>query len=369
METLRVTYRLKTDATTAEARAEEVAREQTVEVPRSAIANAFVADEIMGQVEAVEPDTEGAQLATIAFPASTTAFDPSQLLNVLFGNTSLCDDVECVDAEFPPSMLPAFQGPRFGIPGFRALTGVFDRPLTCSALKPMGMTAGELALLCATFARAGIDVIKDDHGLANHSFCPFESRVTQCLAAVERIADETGHHSLYVPNLGGSPDTLYRQLDMAQESGARAVMTSPMLIGLPVFSELCNRRSSVPVLAHPAFAGAQRIAPELLFGKIFRMYGADAVIFLHCASRFPVAPQSCRSIAARLTAKWGGLQTSLPIPAGGIALENAAEVVEFYGAEAMLLVGGSLQADPLRIFERACQFVETIRSVSRVIRW
>ena len=247
METLRVTYRLHVDAESAAARAEEVAREQTVEVPRSAITDRFVEKEIMGRVEALEIDPDGGHLATIAFPAATTAFDPSQLLNVLFGIASLFDDVECVDAEFPLSMLPAFQGPRFGIAGLRKMLGHHDRPLTCTAAKPMGLSPVAMAELCATFARAGIDVIKDDHGLANHSFCAFEPRVTECLDALNRVADETGHDAIYVPNLNGTPDTLYRQLDFAQQSGARAVLVSPMLIGLPVFWELCNKRSSVPM--------------------------------------------------------------------------------------------------------------------------
>jgi ribulose-bisphosphate carboxylase large chain len=361
METLRVTYRLRVGAESAEARAEQVAREQTVEVPRSAVVDPFVETEIMGRVEAVEADPAGGHLATIAYPAATTAFDPSQLLNVLFGNASLFADIECVDAEFPLSMLPAFQGPRHGIAGLRKVLGHYDRPLTCTAVKPMGLSPVALAELCAVFARAGVDVIKDDHGLANHAFCGFESRVTECLAAVNRVADESGHLALYAPNLNGTPDTLYRQLDFAQESGARAVLISPMLVGLPVFWELCNKRSSVPVIAHPSFSGGTRIAPELILGKIFRLFGADAVIFLHFASRFPVTRESCERTARHLTGKWGGLETSLPIPAGGISLENVDEALEFYGDDTMLLVGGSLQEKPDAILERASTFVAKVR--------
>ncbi len=361
METLRVTYRLRVDADSAAARAEELAREQTVEVPRSAIVDRFVETEIMGRVEAIEPDPEGGHLVTIAYPAATTAFDPSQLLNVLYGNASLFPDVECVDADFPLSMLPAFQGPRLGLTGLRKILGHYDRPLTCTPLKPMGLSPGALASLCGTFARAGIDVIKDDHGLANHSFCAFEPRVMACLDAVSRVADETGHNALYAPNLNGTPDTLYRQLDFAQENGARAVLISPLLVGLPVFWELCNKRSSVPVIAHPSFSGLQQIAPPLLLGKIYRLFGADAVIFLHYASRFSVTRESCERTVRALKGKWGGLEASLPIPAGGISLENVDEALAFYGDDVMLLIGGSLQAKPTEIFERTSIFVEKVR--------
>ena len=55
-ETLRVTYRLAVEADRADARAEEVAREQTVEVPRAALRDRFVLEEVLGQVESVRPD-------------------------------------------------------------------------------------------------------------------------------------------------------------------------------------------------------------------------------------------------------------------------------------------------------------------------
>ena len=71
----------------------------------------------------------------------------------------------------------------------------------------MGLGPAELAELCRTFARAGLDIVKDDHGLADHPFCPFEARVEKCLRAAEDAARDTGRLTLYVPNLIGTPDT------------------------------------------------------------------------------------------------------------------------------------------------------------------
>ncbi len=361
MDLLRVTYRLDVEAAEAAARAADVALEQTVEVPRQVVRDPFVEREVMGRVEDVSPDPDGGQRATIAFPVAATAFDPAQLLNVVFGNTSLHEDARCVDVELPDALLSAFPGPRFGIEGFRKAVGVYDRPLTCTAVKPMGLSPRALAALLEDFARAGIDVIKDDHGLADHAFCPFEERVVACLEAVERAADATGHRALYTPNLIGTPDSVFRQLDFAQERGARAVMVSPMLLGLPLLFELSSRRASVPVMAHPSFGGAQRFAPELLFGKLLRLFGADAVIFLNFSGRFRVSRAACRGIGDGLTRPWGGLLPALPVPAGGITVESAAEAVEFYGRDAMLLVGGSLQVEPDGVLGRSRRFVDTVR--------
>jgi ribulose-bisphosphate carboxylase large chain len=362
MAALRVTYHLDVDAGSEFSRAEEIALEQTVEVPRSAICDAFVSDEIQGRVDDLVEAPDGGFLATVAYSAETTALDPSQLINVIFGNSSLHADIQCVGIEFPDEVLAAMGGPRFGISGIRKSVGVYDRPLTCTAIKPMGLSPDALADLLRVFARAGIDVIKDDHGLANHSFCPFEQRVTACLAAVKQVADETGHHATYVPNLIGTPRSVYEQLSMAQDQGVRAVMVSPMLIGLPTFWELCHERASVPVLAHPAFGGAQRIAPQTLFGKIFRLYGADAVIFVNYGSRFSPSERVCRELASALVAPWSGLQTSLPVPAGGIAVENVGNVLDFYGPDTMMLVGGNLQVDPTMVPQKSFDFANTVRN-------
>jgi ribulose-bisphosphate carboxylase large chain len=121
----------------------------------------------------------------------------------------------------------------------------------------------------------------------------------------------------------------------------------------------------VPVLAHPAFGGAQRIAPEALFGRLLRLFGADAVIFVSFGSRFAASREPCRKLAANLREPWEPIRPALPVPAGGIAAENAAEVVAFYGRDSMLLVGGSLQAGPDSVAERSRAFVATVERAAR----
>jgi ribulose-bisphosphate carboxylase large chain len=338
MDRLRVHYEVRGPAAEIGARAEALALEQSVEVPRVVVRDDFVEKEILARVESVAPADDGAHRVTISIPERATAADP---------------DVRCVDVELTDSLLAALGGPRFGVAGFREVAGVAGRPLTCTALKPMGQSPEALADLFGTFARAGIDVIKDDHGLAEHDFCPFEARVRACLRAEAEAAEATGRRSLYVPNLIGTPDTVFRQLEFAQAQGARAVMMSPMLLGLPTFWEVCRRRSDVPVLAHPSFSGAQRIAPDVLFGRLYRLYGADAVIFVNFGSRFAAGRERCRQLAKNLAEPLSGILPSLPVAGGGIRVETAAEVASFYGRDVVLLVGGDLQVEADRVFERS----------------
>jgi ribulose-bisphosphate carboxylase large chain len=362
VECIRATYRiLNVDAPAR--RAEELALEQTVELPREALVGKAADHGLAARVTAVEPLDEGSHRARLEIPLEAAAGDPAQLLNVLFGNVSLQGDVELVDVDLPAPLLRALGGPRFGIRGLRDACGVEGRALSCAALKPMGLPPEDLAGLCHTLAAAGIDLIKDDHGLADAPGFPLAARVSACVQAIDRAADETGRRAVYAPNLIGMPSALARQLDAAAGAGSGAIMAEPLVIGLPAFLELV-RASPVPVLAHPALGGARGIAIAFLLGTLFRLYGADAVIFPHAGGRFPFDLDVCADLAARLRAPLGGLRPALPVPAGGMSAARVREMVEFYGIDAMLLVGGTLYRVGHGLGDRAREFVARIRDAA-----
>jgi ribulose-bisphosphate carboxylase large chain len=361
---VRATYRFAVEPSELDSRVEALCYEQTVELPPAAVTDRFVREEILPAVEQVVEDPGGGFRVTVAYPELTTALDPAQLLNVLFGNSSMHADVELVAVALPPALAARLGGPRLGAAGLRALAGVPDRALTCTALKPMGLSSKELAALCARFARGGVDVIKDDHGLADQATAPFEERVTLCLAAVEEEAARSGRRVLYAPSLVGMPHAIHAQLAFARRRGARAVLVAPMLGGLPLLAELARTCDGVALLAHPAFAGAGRIAFDALFGTLFRAYGADASIFPHAGGRFRLDAGTCRRLVDELRAPRHGLLPSLPVPAGGMSVERVGELVAFYGTGCMLLVGGSLYAAGADLDRRIREFVEAVARAS-----
>jgi ribulose-bisphosphate carboxylase large chain len=351
---LRVTYLVRGAAREIEARAESLLLEQAVELPRAALRDPGPAARILGRVESIEPAAGGRYRVTIAHPLLTTAHDPAQLLNVVFGNSSLQPDVVLADVELPDAAFDWLPGPRAGIAGVRALAGVEGRPLLATALKPMGLEPEQLAARCRTFASAGIDLVKDDHGLADHPFCPFESRVEACLRATE------GSRTVYVPNLIGTPERVVKQLEFARGAGARAVMLSPMLVGLPLLCQLATMTDGLPVFAHPSLAGVFRTQETVLLGKLFRWYGADAVIFPHAGGRFSFGTETCRSLAATLRAPSSRVRPAFPVPAGGIKMERVEEIVAFYGRDSILLIGGSLYEAGDELYQRTRALVDLV---------
>jgi ribulose-bisphosphate carboxylase large chain len=357
MSRLLATYRYTAPPGEGARRAQAIALEQSVEVPAEVVRDAYVAAHVVARVVDVRSDGDVHE-ADIALATATTGGDAAQLCNMLFGNTSLQPDVTLVDVAFPPDLVAHFRGPRFGIAGIRAALGVHGRALTCAALKPQGLSPARLAALCYTLAAAGIDVIKDDHGLADQAYSPFAARVALCQQAVARAAAEQGRRILYAPSLVGSPRRLAEQVRVARDAGVGMLLVAPALVGLAAFSELVAGLD-VPVLAHPALAG-WRMAPSLLLGKLFRLLGADAVIFPNAGGRFAYDAATCGAIATAARSPWRGVAGCLPVPAGGMGLERVPEMLAFYGSDTMLLIGGSLLLDPARVGERARAFATQV---------
>ena len=360
MERIKAIYRVESDAAGIASRAEAIAFEQSVEVPRAAIFSQWVLDNILARVEDIEPMPDGAFKVTIALATETTAFEPGQLMSMLYGNISLADDVQILDAEFPAELVAAFAGPRHGIEGIRKACNAHGRPLTCSALKPQGLDNDALAKLAYTFALAGVDMIKDDHGIMDQSYSRFAERVPKVQAAVNRANRETGGSTVYAPSLYGSPSKLIESCRIVREEGVGAAMLIPMIIGLPTFHEIAGGHLQVPVLAHPGFGGAQRIAPPLLFGKLFRLLGADAIIFVNHHGRFAWPREVCETVGETMRAPLGALKPALPVPAGGMTLDRVDDMKASYGEDAMFLIGGGLLTAGDQLLERCREFVAMV---------
>jgi len=352
-------YLVRCPEAEVQARADSLAAEQSVEMPVHAIRDPWVREEIVARVDAIDA-VEGGWRVNLSLSAATTGAEPGQLLNMLFGNSSLQPEVELIDARLPEALLTALPGPAFGVQGLRELTGARGRAMTCTALKPQGLSPEALASLAHTFARCGIDVIKDDHGIADQAYSPFEQRVEAVQRAVDRANRETGGSAIYAPSVSGGPARLADQLRAAHRAGVRAVLACPMLIGVPAFAETVRGHGGLAVLAHPALAGSTRIAAPLLLGRLFRLFGADATIFPNYGGRFSYSRQTCRAIARAAREPLAGHRPTLPVPAGGMRVERVDEMLAEFGPDTLLLIGGNLLEAGDAMPERAREFVARV---------
>ncbi len=355
---LLATYLVDSPPEQIEGRAAAIALEQSVECPLEAIGDQRVLDEIVARVGGITQVAEQRYRVDVKIAVETTGGDPAQTMNMIFGNCSLWEHVRFIDFSLPAALLARFPGPRHGIAGIRSLLRAPERPLTCAAIKPQGLPVAELARLAHTFALAGVDVVKDDHGIADQPYSPFAERVSACQAAVADAVRATGKPAFYAPNLIGTPRVLRRHAQLARDEGVRFVLIAPMIVGLPAFYDLVDEFPEFIYLAHPSFGGAARIAPPLLFGRLFRLFGADATIFVNYGGRFAYSREDSAAIAAAARAPWGELRPTLPVPAGGMSVERVDELLAFYGPDTMLLIGGNLLLARDGLLDRTRAFVE-----------
>jgi ribulose-bisphosphate carboxylase large chain len=360
MAWITATYLIESEPGRIDERAEALAVEQSVECPMEAIHDARIREEIVARVASIEPAGDRCYRVDVRIAAQTVS-DTAQLINMVFGNCSLWDNVQLAGFALPPELLAGFAGPRHGTSGMRALLDAPRRPMTAAAMKPQGMRAEALAAMCGTLARAGVDVIKDDHGIANQAYAPFAERVRACQDAVRDAVAATGKPAFYAPHLIGTPGTLHAHARIARDEGVRVVLVAPMLVGLPAFRELVDAFPEFVYLAHPSFGGAARMTPAVLFGRLFRLLGADAPIFVNYGGRFAYPQDACGALADAARAPWGDLRPALPVPAGGMRLDRVDELLAFYGPDTMLLIGGNLLiAEGDALLARAREFVARV---------
>ncbi len=360
MSRITAIYHVAGTAEEIEARAETIAVEQSVEMPVSAITDNYVLSEIVGQVSHISDRQDGTFEVHIGLATETTGREPGQLMNMLFGNTSIHQDVALADVVFPAEVVDAFGGPGQGVQGWRDRCGAQGRGLTCSALKPQGLPAKGLGKVAQQMAMGGLDFIKDDHGLADQSYSLFAERLNACGDAVATANAQTGGKTKYVPSLSGHLDQLRQQVEQAISHGIDTLLIAPMVTGLATFRQLSRENPEIAFMAHPAMAGASRILPPLLLGKIFRLMGADATIFPNHGGRFGYSPETCRDLAQTALSSDLDVKPCVPIPAGGMTVDRVPEMLEFYGADVMLLIGGGLLTAGEKLTEQTALFTEEV---------
>ena len=357
---IQAVYRVKADAKSLEARARAIAVEQSVEMPVAPIEDRYVLEETLGRVESIRDLGRGEYEVCIGMATITTGLEAGQLANMLMGNTSLQEGVTLVDAVFPEDVVKAFGGPNHGIGGLRARVNA-SGALSATALKPQGTPPATLARLAYDIALGGIDYIKDDHGIADQSYSPFAQRVPVIAEAVAKAGARTGVATRYLPSLNGNLDAMRGQIGICAANGLDTVLVTPMLAGLSQFQTLKREHPEIAFVAHPSFGGLP-MAPSFLFAKLFRLIGADATIFPNYGGRFSYSKEECKRIAALALQDWPGIKPCVPVPAGGMTLARIPEILDFFGRDVMLLIGGSLLAAKEKITQETAKFCDAARA-------
>lgn len=384
-----VTYRISANSyDEAKQIAWSVQVEQTIEFPYEFVTDEYIKNTIAGQLESLNPmpadsayGTVGIvsdvpsefYIARISYHVSTAGVEATQLMNVIFGNSSLQPHIWVVDIELPASMYDVFKGPRFGLDGLRSLVHTPpQRAMIQAVVKPMGTPNEELARMCGAYTRGGADIIKDDHGITNQSFTNFKDRVARCANEVRTMNEQYGHHTLYAANVSGDGTEVLERAHYAKEVGATALMVAPSLVGFGWLHALATDESlGLPIIAHPAFGGGfvspgvSGVADYLYLGWLPRLFGADMPIFVSYGGRFTFTEEQCKWISHYIKVDNPYMKSACPAPGGGVTDARLDELVSLYGPDTMFLVGGDMFRRGPNIEDNMKYFVSRLEGLSR----
>ncbi len=365
-ERFSVTYRIYGSEKDCRAKAEDICIEQTIEFPADCVGPGTIRDHVFGRVESLERRDGSSFRAVISYAVEITAGELTQLLNVIFGNTSIKPGVRVEHLDLPTAVLKAYKGPRFGRQGLRDLLKIPVRPLLCTAIKPMGHTCDELADMAYRFALGGMDMIKDDHGLTDQCCSPFQERVRKCGEAVRKANRETGGSTIYRANVTAPHNEVMERAVIAKKAGAGGLMIAPGLVGFDLMRQLAEDDSiGLPIMTHPALQGSfvtgqGGMSHGVIFGQLSRLAGADATIFPNFGGRFSFSREECGDIVRGTVEPMGHLKTIFPAPGGGMSLDRVPEMMETYGRDLIFLIGGGL-------FKHGPDLVESCRYFRKMV--
>ena len=282
------------------------------------------------------PQTDGGTAfrradVTIAFPLDVVGTDLAALQTIALGGVFSIKGltgIRVVDMQLPAAFVRAHPGPQFGIAGSRRISGVYDRPLIGTIIKPnLGLAPDETAGIARELCAAGVDFIKDDEKLMSPAYSPLEARVAAVMPVIRDHEQKTGKRVLYAFGISSAdPDELMRHHDCVADAGGSAAVININSIGYGGFSFL-RKRSRLILHAHRNGWDLLTRHPGLGFSfsvyqKIWRLLGVDQFQINGIAAKYwepddsfvqsfrdcmtPMLAPEDRALPVVCSGQWGG---------------------------------------------------------------
>ncbi|MBN8686501.1 MAG: ribulose-bisphosphate carboxylase large subunit family protein [Chitinophagales bacterium] len=261
--------------------------------------------------------------------------------------------LKLMDIELPASYGSFFSGPSFGITGCRELTGVYNRPLIGTIIKPsVGLSPEQTAGIVNVLSEAGIDFVKDDELLSSSGNSSFEDRLSAVMQVINRQADKTGKKVMYAFNISGDMDDMLYRYEKIIQAGGTCAMVSINSVGLSAVKKICDQ-GQLAIHAHRNGWGMLTRHPLLgidfrAYQKLWRLAGVDQLHVNGIQNKFWESDDSVvNSIDACLTPFYTH-KTVLPVVSsgqwGGQAFETWRRTKT---TDLLYMAGGGIMAHPM----------------------
>lgn len=291
----------------------------------------------------------------ISFPFENVGANLPTLVATVCGNLYELSDhsgLRLLDIDIPAPFAEVYPAPQFGIEGTRRLTGVYDRPIIGTIVKPsVGLSPQQTAELVRELSEADIDFVKDDELMADSPHSPLKERVSAVMKIIHEHAERTGKRIMFAFNITDEIDNMKRHHDTVLEAGGTCVMVSLNSMGYPAVSAL-RKHSQLPIHGHRNGWGMYTRCPALgiaftAYQKLWRLAGVDHLHVNGLQNKYWEPDESVvKSIHACQKPMLGGYAV-MPVLSSGQWARQAPETYRRAGTvDLMYLAGGGIMAHP-----------------------
>lgn len=281
----------------------------------------------------------------------------SQILSSITGNIFGLDELtrlRLLDVDFPEDIVNSFSGPQLGISGVRDLTGVKERPLTGTIVKPkLGLNDEQHADVAFDAWVGGLDLVKDDENLTDMTFNRFDDRIPETLAKRGMAEDETGEKKLYFPNITAPLGEMKRRADLVMEHGGEYVMIDILTAGWSAVQEMRDYLEGEDIgihahrAQHAAFTRLDRHGISMLaVAKFARLVGVDNLHSGTVVGKMEGGKREILDIYEFLRSDLYGLKRVIPVASGGLHPGLVDDLIDIFGTELVIQAGGGVHGHP-----------------------
>ena len=287
-----------------------------------------------------------------------------QMLSSFAGNIfgmRAVNSLRLLDFSIPKEIQTVFMGPAFGIEGIRKLLKVKDRPLVGTIVKPkIGLNPKEHAKVAYEAWVGGCDIVKDDENLTNQDFNPFEERVEETLAMLEKAEKETGEKKVYMANVTADAATMIERAEFVKEEGGTYAMVDIITTGFSALQVFREQDLGLVLHAHRAMHAALTRMPThgismLCISKLMRLIGFDQLHIGTVVGKMSEDKETVLKSADALRKQeieeredvvkqsWmKRMRPVFPVASGGLHPGHVDALVDILGKDVIIQMGGGI---------------------------
>jgi 3-oxoisoapionate-4-phosphate decarboxylase len=296
--------------------------------------------------------------ADIEFPLEAIGTDLAALMTIAIGGVFSIkgfSGIRVIDMKLPPEFAQAHPGPQFGIAGSRSLTGVKERPIIGSIVKPaLGLRAHETADMVRELVQADVDFVKDDEKLMSPVYSSLADRVKAIMPIILDREQKTGKKVMYAFGIShADPEIMVRNHDIVADAGGNAAVVNINSIGYGGFSFL-RKRSRLVLHAHRNGWDILTRHPSLgldfrVYQQFWRLLGVDQFQINGIRAKYWEPDESfVRSFEALRSPLFSPADRPLPVAGSGQWGGQAPETFARTGRtqDMLYLCGGGIVSHP-----------------------